>query len=154
MLSLFVQGARVQNILEDRIADRGHACFHEVTVSQNFGTRICGPPTRLLLRFVRVPKSWDTEFEPFPFEQNDAYQDATVAEILPASGRPWDRRWHQRQSRVVKRCGSLRPVPPPHWAHDGVANPLSGGRVSQDGERPCTGGARAMCGPPPTRPHT
>ena len=32
------------------IADRGHACFHEVSVSHNFGARICGRPTRLDLR--------------------------------------------------------------------------------------------------------
>ena len=31
----------------------------------------------------RVPKYWDTEFGPFLFAQPDAWQDATVAEILP-----------------------------------------------------------------------
>ena len=83
LLSLFGQGVRVQNILEAGIADRGHACVHEVSESQNFGTRIGGPPPPFILRFFRVPKYWDTEFGPFLFAQPDAWQDATVAEILP-----------------------------------------------------------------------
>ena len=37
-------------ILGHGFSARGNAAVHEVSVSQNFGTRICGAPTHLLLR--------------------------------------------------------------------------------------------------------
>ena len=48
--------------LGNGIADRRYACFDDVPVSHNFGTRNSGPPKRLYLRGFRVPTFWDTDF--------------------------------------------------------------------------------------------
>ena len=47
--------------LGNGFADRRYACFDDVPVSRNFGTRNSGPPKRLYLRGFRVPTFWETD---------------------------------------------------------------------------------------------
>ena len=88
---MFVQCVRVQKLWDTDLQIAQTLVFTRVSVSQNFGARNYGPVPRLLLRITRALRLWLTTFEHDSFEQNDAFQDAAVAGILPAFGRQWDK---------------------------------------------------------------
>ena len=59
-------------------------------MSHDFGTRTCGPVSRFLSRIAGFRRCWSASFVHDPFERPDAYQDAAVPQIMPASWRRWD----------------------------------------------------------------
>ena len=88
---VFVQCVRVQNLWDTDLHIAQTLVFMMVSVAKKFGTRNYGPVPHVFLRITRVLRLWLTTFEHDSFEQNDAFQDAAVAGILPAFGRQWDK---------------------------------------------------------------